>query len=1133
MSSAYFIKQLCNRTMLQFAFFMSAAVLLVSCDSKPNETKSIAENTTSTSPLFELVPRKQSKVMFNNVIPKETPTLNVVIYQYLHNGTGVSLGDINNDGLVDLYFTMNFGHNRMYLNKGNLEFEDITKRAGVEGARGWTTGTTMVDINNDGYLDIYVSRSGKMDPDKRRNELFINNKDNTFTESAASFGLDDPANSTQAAFLDYDRDGDLDMYLVNHPIDPLPGKAFEIAVKERNPNTSDKLYRNDAGSFVDVSKESGLVDNAIGYGLSASIGDLNNDGWPDIYVSNDYVEHDYLYMNNKDGTFSEELKNRTRHISNFSMGSDIGDFNQDGLLDIMVVDMVAADNYRIKTNMSGMSTEAFYKSLEDGYHYQYMMNTLQMNNGNGTFSEVSKINGLSSTDWSWAPLWADFDNDGKEDLFITNGLRKDARNNDFVNKKKKILEKFSKDKSRGWEYIQQILGEMPENPIQNYVFKNEGDMSFSNQSDAWGITEKTYSNGAAYADLDNDGDLDMVVSNLDQPVFIYKNTTSETSKNSYLNIKLQGSKSNLSGLGTRVTLKNKDAYQVKEHYLQRGYLSSVEDELHFGLGALTKVDSLWITWSDGKQQLLTNIKPNQTLVVKYDDAPSESIAGIYKPNHGVSLKEVTSQVGVGFKHQENEYNDFDRESLLPHKLSTMGPGMAVADVNGDGLDDFFIGAAKGFTGALYLQTDRETFVKSSSKPWTKDEESEDVAATFFDAEGDGDQDLYVVSGGNEMAMDAAVLQDRLYLNDGKGNFSLSRDALPEMLTSGSVVSAADYDQDGDQDLFVGGRSVPGKYPVAPRSYLLQNDNGTFTDVTEQVMPDAMKPGMITSALWTDYNNDQKLDLVLAGEWMPITVLKNTGSNFESQTEILGLGETDGWWYSVASGDFDGDGDEDYLMGNLGQNYKYQATAEAPFEIYYDDFDDNDQGDIVLSYSEDGKAVPLRGRQCSSEQMPFIKEKFTTYDAFAKADMNDIFGAEKLSQALHLQAKTFQSVYLENNGDQPWKVRPLPKLAQTSSVNGFVVKDINQDGHLDAVLAGNLYGSEVETPRNDAGNGLILLGDGKGSFVAKSANETGFFAPFDAKEIHMLRGGETNFIAVVNNSNLLQIFQINSDVQISL
>ncbi len=1103
-------------------YFLLLVIPLISCSS-PEEKKNAQQDTAlASTPLFNKVSSDKSGVVFNNTVP-ENKQMNILTYQYLHNGGGVSLGDINNDGLIDLYFTANFGPNHLYLNKGNMEFEEIGRLAGVGGKRSWNTGTTMVDINNDGFLDIYVSYSGKFNDQKRRNELFVNNGNLTFTERAKEYGIDDPSYSSQASFFDFDRDGDLDLFLLNHSITPILKNTFFDAIANRNPLTGDKLYRNDDGFYKDISEESGIIGNSIGYGLSVSTGDVNDDGWPDLYVCNDFQEKDYLYINNQNGTFSEQIKERVKHISNFSMGSDIADFNNDGHLDIMVADMVAEDNYRIKTNMSGMSTERFYKAVDNGLHHQYMMNTLQMNNGDGSFSEVSQLTGLSSTDWSWSPLWADFDNDGKKDLLMTNGLRKEARNNDFIKRKKMLLDSIEQDPQKQIKYMRKILAEMPEVPVKNYVFRNTGDLGFENKSADWGFTEASFSNGAAYGDLDNDGDLDIVISNIDNETFIYQNNQEKQDSNNFLNIKIDGGPKNKSGLGTRIIIEEENNLQMQEHYLTRGYLSSVADVVHFGLQSNKPIKKVTILWPDGTKQQLNNVQGNQTLKVSYTDRKKDTYSKDKNKDQWFTKVAIKT---LQHEHKENEYNDFEKEILLPHKMSTLGPASAKGDVNADGLDDLFIGGAKGFTAKLYMQQVDGTFVNQSDKTWSADRNTEDIDAAFFDADGDGDQDLYVVSGGNEFALDDPALHDRLYLNDGSGIFNKTTNALPKMLTSGGTLAPEDYDNDGDIDLFIGGRIVPGSYPKAPRSYLLQNNEGQFTDVTQDLAPQLLTPGLVTTALWTDFDQDGAKDLLVSGEWMPLLVLKNNNGQFSDISETLGLKDTHGWWYSIAQGDFDGDGDMDYIAGNLGLNYKYKATPETTFDLYYDDFDKNNTGDIILTYEDDGEKYPLRGRECSSQQMPFIKEKFETYDAFAKASLVDILGKQKLDEALHLKAQTFASVYIENRGSETWKTTPLPRLAQISSINDFIIKDINKDGYLDIILAGNLYDSEVETPRNDASNGLVLINDGKGDFKAVSMLKSGLSVPHNVTDLEELQIANQLYLVAINNNAPIQLFKIN-------
>lgn len=1106
-----------------FQFYVFGLCLtLIGC------TSEVDQRPLEETSLLSFVPASASHIDFSNELP-ENESMNSILYEYYLNGAGVAIGDFDNDELPDLYFASNLGQNKLYRNQGNLKFEDITEKAGVEGSKGWSTGVTTVDINNDGLLDIYVCRSGRFtETEINRNELFINqgteNGSPTFKEEASSYGLDHPGYATQAAFFDYDRDGDLDMYLLNHNVYVGVKGSFEELKAQRSPLVGDILFRNENGKYVDVSQEAGILQNPIGYGLGISVGDLNNDGWPDLYVGNDYSEHDYLYLNNIDGTFTESIKENTGHTSNYSMGNDISDFNNDGLMDIVTLDMVAEDNYGIKTSMSGMNPEKFNAHVAQGLHYQYMYNTLQMNQGTTRkdepkFSEIAQLAGVSNTGWGWGPLFMDVDNDGLQDLFVSNGIKRDFRNNDFNtyrrNKEAEMLENPNVDKRA---VLKDLISKMPARREVNYMYKNMGELKFSDQSEAWGFTLPSCSNGAAYADFDNDGDLDLVLNNSDTLAFLYKNNSIEKALGNYLKISLKGNRENVNGIGARVTVKTEKGNQLREHYNSRGFQSAVGNVLHFGLGTVDLVDTLEVIWSDGRSQIVTDVEANQQVTLKYANAKKEADA---KDTVEPLFAKVNSSPTIA--HNENKFNDFDRESLLPHKMSQFGPAIAVGDVDGDGLEDFFLGQSTGEAPRLYLQKKMGGFEESIQNDFRFAKTGENVAAQFFDADGDGDLDLYIVNGSNE-SENVEDYKDQLFRND-KGVFKLDSRALPSFSMSGSCVKPFDFDGDGDMDLFVGGRQVPGKYPNPADSYLLRNisSEGTiaFEDVTEEKAPLLKGFGMVTDAVWTDIDNDARTDLILVGEWMSPKVLKNTAEGFIDSTSDSNLQNETGWWNCIVSADFDGDGDMDMIAGNLGLNYKYKASPEKPFEVYASDFDDSGSIDIVLGYHDEDELYPLRGRQCSSDQMPFIKEKFPTYDSFGKATMAEVFGEEKLSNAINYKATNFATCYFENSNGK-FEKKALPIAAQLSSVNDILVDDYDDDGNIDIVFAGNNYASEVETPRNDAFYGLLLTGDGRGNFKPIASEKSGLLIQGDVRHLKKInlaqnKGKQKSFIAAKNDA----------------
>ena len=1069
--------------------------------------------------LFELVPESKSHIDFANIVT-ESDELNIVTYHYFYNGGGVACGDINNDGLIDLYFTANQLPDKLYLNKGGLVFEDISNNLPQFEGPSWTTGVTMADVNADGLLDIYVCRSGIVEEENRRNILLINKGNLVFEDQAEEYGLDDPAYSTQASFFDYDKDGDLDMFLLNHEIKDIVNYNRQLRESGIDPLVGDKLYRNDNNKFIDVSKEAGIKQNPYGFGLGIAIGDLNGDHWPDIYVTNDFIENDYLYFNNKDGTFTESIHKSTQHISNYGMGVDIADINNDGMADILVVDMVAKDNYRQKTNMSGMNPALFWQTIAFGIHYQYRGNTLQLIQGGSKFSEIGQMTGVSNTDWSWSALMADLDNDGNKDIIITNGLRKEIRNNDFV--KNFMIEPEKQPQNQGMSKIDILhkqLSQMPSKSISNYVFQNQENLRFEDKTAEWGLGKPSFSTGAAYADLDNDGDLDLILNNVDEKAHLYENKSNSINQNNYLSIKLIGSDKNPLGIGSKITVTTDQKEQQIEVYQSRGFQSAVPVNAHFGLGKSTEIASVDVIWPDGKKSRILSPKVNQQLEINYVTAVSNKEVNVPKPIH---FQDITSKLGIDYTHRENEYDDFLDQVLLPHKLSNLGPALAVGDVDNDGLQDFYIGGASGFSGYIYKQLANGTFTKIDNSFDPAHRIYEDIDAVFFDADGDKDLDLYVVSGGYEFDSTSNILHDRLYINDGKGNFSYKSDALPALKVSGSCVKPADVDQDGDIDLFIGGRLTPKHYPLPPKSSILINENGVFKDATSSLAPELQRIGMVTDAEWIDIDGDNQLDLIVVGEWMPISVFKGNNGRFTlSDSKSNGLEKSNGWWYALEKVDFDMDGDMDLVAGNLGLNYKYKASEKEPFKVFSDDFDGNLQTDIVLSYAEDGTYYPVRGRECSSQQLPFIKEKFPDYQSFGKASLNEVLGSNLLPSSLELNAYTFATTLFENKGNMNFDPIPLSHQVQLSSINDIVANDLNQDGIPDLIMAGNLLFSEVETPRNDAGYGVILLGSNEKDFEVIPPSQLNYFGEGEVKKIKAIEIGNkyTAYLVAKNNGSL--------------
>ncbi|HYG17645.1 MAG TPA: VCBS repeat-containing protein [Ohtaekwangia sp.] len=1022
--------------------------------------------------LFTRIPSSETGITFTNT-NKEDVNENILTYEYFYNGGGVAIGDINNDGLPDIYFSANQEENKLYLNKGNFRFEDITQKAGVSAKSGWRTGVAMADVNGDGYLDIYVCKSGAQHPLFRTNALFINNKDLTFTDKANAYGLDDDSYSTQASFLDYDKDGDMDLFLLNHSR-LMISNSFDISTRygtARERYVGNKIYRNDGGKFMDVSDSLGIFGPASNYGLGVAYGDINNDGWLDIYTSNDYTERDKLYLNSKGQFFSEVADSLLTHMSQFSMGVDIADINNDGWLDILSVDMLPETNRRQKEFHWPDRYDVYAAMVKNGRHHQYMRNMLQVNNGNGTFSEVGQLAGISNTDWSWSALFADYDNDGLQDLFIASGFKRNFTSNDFLKYRADNAIKIKTGKDKG--ALLDLLEKMPASKTHSYMFRNSDGLKFADASREWGFTEASLANGAAYADLDNDGDLDLITNNIDEVAGVYRNNQQERSPAHYIKVKLQGNDQNTFGFGAKVNVYAAGKMMTRTLSPQRGFQSSVEPVLHFGLGSIAVLDSVIVQWPRGEREKLVNVRTDQMIQIHQRDAEPAApiVPGLASP---LFVKEST----INAQHQENEFVDFKVQALLPRMYSTSGPSLASADVNGDAVRDLYLGGAKGQEGMILIQKNG-SYTQKKQIDFELDANSEDTDALFFDMDADGDQDLYVVSGGYEFLPGDPLIQDRLYRNDGKGNFR--KEALPAMLSSGSCVRAADIDGDGDQDLFVGGRIVPGRYPLPAESYLLLNDGqGKFEDVTDRWAASFRHAGMITDAAWMDLNNDNKPDLVIVGEWMPISLYINEDGKFVDRTRQFIRDDTRGWWNCIRTADLDNDGDLDIVAGNFGMNNQFKPSSSKPVTLYYGDYDENGSIDPVMCYFIGDKSYPLATRDELIDQVPAFRKKFPDYGAYMEATISDILTADQLNKSTILTASTFTSSYLLNEGGF-FTLRPLPDEAQIAPIHAVQVMDANGDGSLDLVTGGNLSAARSRFGKAAGNFGDILLGDGSGGF----------------------------------------------------
>lgn len=1106
-------------------------------------------------PLFQQVSSSHSKIHFNNQIV-ENDSVNQLDIENVYNGGGVGIGDFNRDGLPDIFFTGNLVSCKLYLNKGNFVFQDVTDESKVNGGGKWCRGVAVIDINNDGWPDIYVSATLKKRPEDRKNLLYINqglDKNNVpvFKEEAAEYGLDDNSHTTQADFFDYDNDGDLDVYLVVNEINKKvsPYLFHPLLKNGSNPSTG-KLFRNDWNDslkhpvFTDVSKEAGI--QTEGYGHSAIITDINNDGWKDIFIGNDFLTSDLLWINNKNGTFSNQLSTYFKHTSANSMGNDIGDINNDGLVDLISLDMNPEDNYRKKMMLSPNNYQVYQNTERYGYSYQYVRNTLQLNQGPRVgqndslgppiFSEIGYYAGITATDWSWTPLLTDFDNDGYSDLIVCNGFPKDITDHDFAMFRSKAFLIASKE---------QILTQVPEVKLHNYAFRNNGDLTFSDVSANWGLTTSGFSNGAAYADLDNDGDLDLVINNINDEASLYRNNSREMSKenNHFIRIGLKGSAKNVEGIGAWIGIYYSGGKkQVWENSPFRGYLSTVEDIAHFGLGRTETVDSIIVKWQEGRKQILKNIKADQLITLSIDDAlPDQLLAPVTKVKNPL-FTDITSLSGLSYVHKETDFVDFNIQKLLPHKYSEYGPALAVGDIDGNGLDDLVCGGSSGYSAQIFLQQKDGSFIQKSLLPANKliKKDWDDTGILLFDADHDGDLDLYIASGGFESESNSPSYQDHFYLNDGKGNFTEDPNAIPLNNTSKFCVRAADIDGDGDLDLFIAGRVDPWHYPRPVSSFIYRNDSRPghvkFTDITNEAAGDLKNIGLVCDALFTDFDNDGWPDIILAGEWMPVTFLKNDHGVFRNITPGTGIGKQTGWWNSIAAGDFDNDGDIDYIIGNLGLNSFYQASEKYPVSVYAADFDNNGSYDafpsIWLPASQKDtvkKEFPVHSRDDAVKQMIGLRNKFQNYKSYAMATIDQLFSKEQIKNALVVKANNFRSCFCRNDGNGKFTLIPLPMQAQISVLNGMIVDDFDGDGNLDVLINGNDWSTEVSVGRYDALNGLLLKGDGKGGFTPQTILESGIYIPGNGKALVALRGKNHYLAAAGQNRGPLKLYELNRKV----
>jgi len=1059
--------------------------------------------------IFNLVRPADSGLDFNNRIP-ENDTFNIFIHEYINNGGGIGVGDFNRDGLKDLFFAGNLEPNHLYLNKGKLKFEDVSETAGITMNNAWSSGVTVADINNDGWDDVYVSATFWEDPARRRNRLFINQGLDSkgkpyFKDEAAAYGIADNSHSTHAVFLDYDLDGDLDLYVLNNKMLLKRTQSMEDRVMDGSSENNDHFYRNEGnGTYTEIGRDIGILYE--GFGLGVAVLDFNRDGYPDIYVSNDFITNDVFYVNNGDGTFTNRIHDLMKHQSFASMGSDVADFNDDGYVDIFTLDMLPTTNYRTKQMYIGTNIHVDELYERKNYEPQYMRNTMQVNNAGTSFSDISQVAGLDATDWSWSVLFTDLDNDGLKDVAFTNGFMRDITDHDFSHFRSRIEASFLD--------TLEILSYCPSFKTSNYMYRSLGDYKYNDVTHEWGIQRPSYSNGAAFVDLDNDGDLEYITNNINDPAFLYENLSNKKYReHHWIKFELNGPANNRDGFGTKIEVFYHGRSIYYEHHPNRGYISTVDKTIHFGLGKTLQLDSVWVQWPTGESQVLYDIVSNQTLSLDFNHAKPDRYKR--KTNDKTIFSRIDDSTSFAFVHQDKKFQDFLIQITMPERMSQEGPGIAVGDINGDNKEDFVVGNGRFSSTECYIQSDSGTF---NQHPLMDTLDREDMGLLLFDADQDGDKDLYISSGSYEMKANSDLLNDRLYLNDGMGNFKYDKDALPENFVAGSAVIAADIDSDGDLDLFVGGRILPQAYPLPVKSTILINEGGTFKDATRDWCPELMQAGMVTAALWSDYDNDNKIDLIIAGDWMPVRIFRNSGDRLEEVTSGIGLENTQGWWNSVAAADFDRDGDMDYVAGNQGLNMKYKPLPGKPVKIFAKDFDNNGLTDNVITAWREGEYYPVHLRNDLSRQLNYFRERYQEFSEYSARTFDELFSTEDLTDAYQAEAKVFESIYIENLGNGQFKWRVLPMETQFAPVYGMLADDFTGDGNPDVLMVGNNFAFELFTGKQDAFIGLLLQGNGDGHFQPVRVDESGFFVNGDAKGMASLVRQDGSMIILVGQNN---------------